>query len=133
MKIVLDTNALLVSLPKKSEFRPIFDSILSGKTTLYISNEILSEYAEIIERKTTASIANNVIELLLNLRNVEKTEIYTRWRLLTKDYDDNKFVDCAVNAGVDFLITNDKGFNVLKNIGFPPITIIRVQEFLKLI
>lgn len=49
MKIVLDTNSLLVSIPKKSPYRPIFDAIIEGKLTLLISNEILMEYVEKLE------------------------------------------------------------------------------------
>ena len=50
------------------------------------------------------------------------------WQLL-KDQDDNKFVDCAVAANADFIVSNDKGFNVLKNITFPPITVLTYPAF----
>lgn len=30
MKVVLDINVLLVSIPKKSKYRPIFDALISG-------------------------------------------------------------------------------------------------------
>ena len=52
MRVVLDTNVLLISIPTKSPYRIIFDSLISGKFTLIISNEILLEYWEIISRKT---------------------------------------------------------------------------------
>ncbi len=37
MKVVLDTNILLVSIPKKSPYRIIFDAVLAGKFELIIS------------------------------------------------------------------------------------------------
>jgi predicted nucleic acid-binding protein len=43
MKIVLDTNVLLVSIAKKSPYRVIFDSLLTNKFDLIVSNDILSE------------------------------------------------------------------------------------------
>ncbi|PWK78268.1 hypothetical protein LX99_02108 [Mucilaginibacter oryzae] len=46
MTIVLDPNALLVSIPKKSIYRPIFDALIASKFELILSNEILSEYIE---------------------------------------------------------------------------------------
>lgn len=76
MKVVLDTNVLLICLPKISDYRPIFDGLLQGKYTLAISESILQEYIEIIERKTTIEIANNLAELLLSLNNVDKEIIY---------------------------------------------------------
>jgi predicted nucleic acid-binding protein len=44
MRVVLDTNSLIVSIGRKSKFRPIFDALLSGQITLVISNDVLSEY-----------------------------------------------------------------------------------------
>ena len=70
MRIVLDTNILLVSIPKKSPYRIIFDNLLANKFDLVISNDILSEYTEIIAQKTNSIIATNISEMLLTLSNV---------------------------------------------------------------
>ena len=58
-------------------------------------------------------------------------EIYFKWSIITKDADDNKFVDCALNGQANFLVTDDKHFNILKKTGFPPIQILRTKEFLE--
>ncbi len=50
MRIVLDTNALLISIPKNSKYRIIFNRFLLKQFTLVISNDILTEYAEIIDQ-----------------------------------------------------------------------------------
>ena len=55
MRVVIDTNVLLVSISTKSRYRPIFDALLEGKYQLAISNEILSEYMEVLERKANAA------------------------------------------------------------------------------
>ncbi len=107
MRIVLDTNVLLVSIGKKSRYRPIFDAFLQQKYTLIMSNDLLLEYAEIIEFKTNALVADNIIELLLSKPNVVQSEIYFKWELLKIDYDDNKFVDTAIVGNVDYIVTND--------------------------
>ena len=60
----------------------------------------------------------NTLELLIK---DESTEIHYNWRLITIDPDDNKFIDCAVAANADYLVTNDKHFNVLKEIDFPKV------------
>jgi uncharacterized protein len=51
MRIVIDTNCFLMILPKKSIFRPIFDSYRLGNLEFDISNEIIEEYSEIIAQK----------------------------------------------------------------------------------
>ncbi len=130
MRIVLDTNVLLVSLLKTSKYRPIFDSLLTKKFELIISHDIFQEYIEIIGNKTTPEIAKNVGELLLNLENVEKIEVFYKWLLIEKDFDDNKFVDCAIAGNVRFVVSNDKHFNILKSIEFPSVEVISADKFL---
>jgi putative PIN family toxin of toxin-antitoxin system len=131
MKVVIDTNVLLMSIPRISKYRPIFDNLLKGNYRLAISEGILQEYLEIIGRKTTGQIAQNLGELLMSLENVDKTEIYFRWNLIQADPDDNKFVDCAVSARVRFVVTNDNHFKELKTIDFPPVEVINADEFLE--
>ena len=111
MKVVLDTNILLVSIPKKSPYRIIFDALLADKFELIISNEILSEYTEIIAQKTNSIVATNISEMLLSLSNVKKNDVFYKWNLIEIDKDDNKFVDCAVAGNADYLVSNDKHFN----------------------
>lgn len=130
MKVVIDTNILLISIPKLSKYRPIFDSLLLSKFRLAVSTAILEKYMEIIGTQTNSKIAHNIGELMMQLDNVEKTEIYYNWNLITIDPDDNKFVDCAVSARADLIVTNDKHFNVLKEIEFPNVEIIDAEGFL---
>lgn len=131
MKVVLDTNSLLVSIGRKSKYRPIFDALLDGTITLLISNDIVNEYVEKLEEKANAIIAANILDFMMRSPDVEKIEIYFKWSIITKDEDDNKFVDCALNGQANYLVTDDKHFNVLKRIGFPPIQVIRTEDFLK--
>ncbi len=62
--------------------------------------------------------------------DVEKIEVYFKWAIITQDEDDNKFVDCALNGRAHYLVTDDRHFRVLKQIGFPPIQVIRTKDFL---
>jgi len=133
MRVVLDTNILLVSIARKSRYRIIFDSLVAKKFDLVISNEILSEYTEIIAQKTNEIIANNIAEMLLTLSNVQKQDVYYKWHLINADEDDNKFVDCAVAGNVDYLISNDKHFNELKAVEFPKLIVLTIDEFMDLL
>ena len=55
---------------------------------------------------------------------------YIHFGLIDADPDDNKFVDCAVAADAEYIVTNDSHFNVLKHIDWPKITVIAIKEFL---
>ncbi|MBO9616640.1 MAG: hypothetical protein J7619_28395 [Dyadobacter sp.] len=55
------------------------------------------------------------------------------WQLIGQDRDDNKFVDCAVACGADYLVSNDKHFDVLASISFPKIKVIKAEKFLEIL
>lgn len=133
LRVVLDTNILLVSISSKSIYHWIFKRLLEGGYKLFITNEILTEYEEIISRKYNSTVAKNVVRALLLLPNVYKVDIYYNWNLISNDTDDNKFVDCAIAANAHALVTQDRHFNILKNIEFPKVTVIGVEEFEKII
>jgi len=133
MRVVLDTNSLIVSIGRKSKFRPIFDALLNGQIILVVSNDVLSEYVEILEERTNAIVAENIGNLLVRSPDVEKVEIYFKWAAIYADADDNKFVDCALNGNAQLIVTDDKHFNVLKAIEFPKIRVVRTKDFVEMV
>lgn len=128
MKVVLDTNILLVSISKRSNFRWIFDAFLDEKLTFCVTTDILNEYDEILSRYLGKESANVILQILENAPNVEFTTRYFKWYLVKNDADDDKFVDCFVASEANFLVTHDKHFNILKNVPFPKINIISAQD-----
>jgi uncharacterized protein len=132
-RIVLDTNCLLMSLPRRSPYHAVWQSIGSGETTLCVSNEIIEEYMEILTQKTNHAVACNVVEALLNLKNVVQVTPYYRLHLITADEDDNKFVDCAFAAGARCIVSNDAHFKELARVQFPRIPVVALRDFLRVI
>ena len=130
MKVILDTNIFLISLPGKSIYHPIFQSLINNLYHIAVSTEILLEYDEIISLKANSFVAKNTMELLNVLPNVIHTDVFYKWNLILEDSDDNKFVDCALASNSDYLVTNDRHFNVLASIDFPKLNVITADEFL---
>lgn len=131
--IVLDTNVLLVSISSRSKYHWVFESLIKGAYDLYITNDILTEYEEIIAAKFNATVAQNVIRALLLLPNVYRVEVFYQWNLIKDDSDDNKFVDCAIAANAHVIVTNDRHFRVLEGIEFPKVRVVGVERFRKII
>ena len=127
-RVVLDTNVLLVSISSKSKYHWIFDSLLNHQFDLFITNEILSEYEEIISEKWSPIVAKYVISTLLELKNVHATNVYFNLNLIEHDPDDNKFTDCAFAANADFIVSHDQDFDILKHVDFPKINVIPITE-----
>ena len=93
----------------------------------------MEEYEEISAEKKSAIVAENVIHLLLESEFVELVNPYFKLRLIEADHDDDKFVDCAFAANATFIVSNDKHYDVLKEIKFPKILVLKLKEFLKML
>ena len=133
-QIVLDTNALIQSLLTRSQYHRIWTDFLAGKYVLCVSNDILTEYEEILAENTSPEIAHNVVEAIARHPQTYYRESYFRFHLLSDiDKDDDKFVDCAITSGADYIVTEDSHFNHLKTIPFPQLNILTLDEFNKLL
>jgi putative PIN family toxin of toxin-antitoxin system len=106
----------------------LIELLLEEKIDLYITDEILFEYEEVLRAKYSEIVATNFLTALKELPNVYFAHIYFRWSLIS-DPDDNKFVDCYVAAGAHYLISHDTHFSILKRTAFPKVNIVRIQEF----
>ena len=134
MKIVLDTNCLIQVIPNRSRYHIVWESLLRGENILCVTNEILEEYVEILQRLTDFETAELVVKTIINSPFVERINPYYHFQMIESDPDDNKFVDCAIAAGARYIVTNDKHYDVLKYTPFPTvevITLIRFSEFLR--
>ena len=132
-RVVLDTNSLLSSLSRRGSAYPVWKGFQEGRYTLCLTNEILEEYEEVIARKTKPEVARNVIDFIMKQRNVELIDPFFRMELITADPDDNKFIDCAVAAQAKYIVTEDRHYDVLREVEFPKVDIIGLDEAMKII
>lgn len=119
LRLVLDTNVFLVALAPNFKYHWLFQSLLQGKYNLCITNEILLEYEEIICSRYGLARTEATLEFLLLLPNVELITPFYKWNLIAQDEDDNKFVDCAIAANADYIISNDHHLTNLSQQEFP--------------
>ena len=133
LKLVIDTNVLLVSVSDRSAWHWLYKGIIEKRFDVFVTNAILNEYEEKIAEHWTPETAKVVIRTLLELSNVHFTTVWYQLGLIKQDEDDNKFCDCAFAANADYIITNDKQFNILSTITFPRINVIRLEDFEKIV
>ncbi len=129
IKIVIDTNVLLVSISARSLYHWLYKAVIEKKIDVYLTTEILHEHEEKIAEHWSVEVSRTVVRTLTEMSNVHLITTYFRFQLIINDADDNKFADCAFAADADFIITNDKHFDILKSISFPKINIVRLEEF----
>lgn len=133
LRVVLDTNALLRSISRKSAYTIVLDNLHKSTYQLFITNDILLEYEEKITEYFSKETAELIIGALSLLNNVHKTDVHFNLQLIDSDQDDNKFVNCAFAANAHYLVSDDKHFKVLNAIQFPKINVISLAQFKELI
>lgn len=135
MRAVIDTNGLLNSVPRDGSYRWLYDAFADEQFIWVISNEIISEYVELVGSEFSHKAADLVMALLLTAPNHSRYEPSFRWGLISDDPDDNKFVDCAIGANVDYLVSDDRHIHALrrrKNL-FPPVPVISFAQFKRIL
>jgi len=131
MNIVLDTNCLIMAISSRNKYYKVWKNFLEGVYDLCISNDIIEEYYEVISRNINTKFAEYVITAIINRKNVKKITPTFAFNLITADPDDNKFVDCAIVGNARYIVTEDHHFDVLREIEFPKVDIMNIDEFLK--
>lgn len=130
---VIDTNVLIVSVLPQFRFHWIYEALLKDRYEMPVSTEILAEYEEQLGFRYGLKATERQLDFLLMLTNVRLTDPFYRWELMTNDPDDNKFVDCAIASNADFIVTEDRHFQILMDVPFPRVNVIGIEEFKKVL
>lgn len=129
--VVLDTNCLVQAISRRGRYYRVWKDFIEGHYVLCISSDILEEYEEIVGRLTSPLVARIAVEAILKASNTLRVDPRFHFHLIEKDPDDNKFVDCAIIAGADYIVSEDAHFKILETIPFPAVTVIRLDEFME--
>lgn len=122
MRVCIDTNVLIQIFGRAGPFGRIADVLQQGRLELAVSNEILLEYEETLTRLSGQARWQMVWRFLEGVSRLHNNVLYVephfRFQLIATDPDDNKFADCAVAVEADFILTNDRHFDVLSSSGY---------------
>ena len=129
-RLVVDTNSLLQCISRRSRYHDLWISLLDGRNTLCVTTEILEEYTEQLQRFTSPEFTEAALGVITNNPYTLFVTPYFHFQLITADPDDDKFVDCAVAANAKFVVTDDGHFDVLKQVDFPKVEIIGLDDII---
>ncbi len=124
MTVCIDTNVVLGMFGRNGPWLPIRQALVDRHLVWALTTEILLEYEEVAAREMGIAVAAQLlrfIDLLEQTRgNVRHVSPTFRFQLITADPDDNKFTDCAITAGADYIVTEDRHFAPLATPGYHP-------------
>ncbi len=130
-KIVADTNILVSASFWKGKPYNIIKLAAHGKIEIFSSTEILEEFAKVLKRdfKTEENELKERIETFLEILSIVEPKI--KINEIKEDPDDNKVLEVAIEAMVDYIVSGDK--HLLKLQEFRGIKIVKAREFLEII
>lgn len=131
-RLVLDTNCLIQIVSPRSKYHSLWMSFVRGEYELCVSNEIIDEYLEILQKLTSVEVAEYIMKTIINSPFVVFIDPFYKFDLIQADKDDNKFVDCAIAAQARCIISNDHHYDILSTIPFPHVEVIKLTDFMEI-
>jgi putative PIN family toxin of toxin-antitoxin system len=128
-KVVIDTNVMVSAFGWHGKPEEVVMLATRGKITNFISIEILAELRRVVSYpkfKFSEALQAEIIETIFGASFV--VSISETLNIIDDDPEDNKILECAVSADVDFIISGDKHLLKFKN--FRDIEILTPEEFI---
>ena len=127
MRIVVDTNVIISGLFFGGNPSKVLMAIVDSKVNALATKEIINEYINVIERMMTNKTKSFELATLDTL--FTSFELIDRKTVLelSRDPDDNKFIECAIDGNAMYIVSGDNDSLVLKQ--YNDIKIITVNDF----
>jgi len=110
-KLIIDTNVLVSTLIQKSYPNFIFfNCVLENRFEICISDDLLEEYLEVINRPKFSKYPDFLIKAELVIFQIEgiATKFFPKDRIeIIADSPDNRLLELAFEAKADFIITGN--------------------------
>lgn len=127
MNVVIDTNVVISGLFFGGYPRKVIESVIEDLCIAYASSSIIIEYNKVIQRIVIDK--KNQIDISLYDDYLAKIEIIPSEAKveISRDIDDNKFIECAMDSNSLYVISGDQDLLVIKE--YKGIQIITAKEF----
>jgi putative PIN family toxin of toxin-antitoxin system len=132
IKAILDTNVIVSGIFWKGAPFEILEAWQKRRFLLVVSLPILNEYRRVLDemiKKRPSSVLGSILEVI-ELHS-EMVEPISFTRTVCSDPDDDKFLEAALAADADYVVSGDAALLSLKN--HHGIQIVRPAQFLKLL
>jgi putative PIN family toxin of toxin-antitoxin system len=129
-RIVLDTNVLISAILFGGKPRKVLDLVISGSVDCTLSIAILDELRDVLQRPKfgfPADVCLHITEELHGICDIISPSV--RVDAIRSDPDDNRILECAVEAHAHYIVSGDPH---LLDLGtFERIRILNPADYLK--
>src|SRR3989304_4007970 len=108
MKLVLDTSVYIAAFLQKGLASDILILGEEGKIEIFISEEILKEITDKLDKKFKVDEERKNKFVSVIRRSTNQISPTMKLNIIRADPDDNKIIECAVEAGANLIVTMDK-------------------------
>lgn len=130
IRVVLDTNILISAILFGGKPRQILERAIRGEVMIFVSESILEELKGVLERPKFGFSPERVHFLITEIMGIAGFVYPTRRiRVIQEDPEDNRILECAVEAGANYIITGDS--HLLKLGNYQNVEILNAVAFLK--
>ena len=134
VKVVFDTNIWISIFMKKTLGEEFSEILGKERIEIYTSEQILKEVSKVLVYPKISELLElsgiSMREILQNiLRNSISVKPKFKLNIIKEDPEDNKILDCALQAKANFIVSGDK--HLLKLRKFKNTKIVTPREFLE--
>ncbi|MCL1977583.1 MAG: putative toxin-antitoxin system toxin component, PIN family [Candidatus Bathyarchaeota archaeon] len=128
-RVVFDTNVLVSAMLSEGKSHILLKKAISKKFTLIVSDLILEEFEDVIQRpKFRFTIDEFGMMFHVLMQTVELVDVVSNFNVVERDFKDNMVLETAYDGKADFIVSGDDHLLSLKS--FRGINIVSVKEML---
>ena len=130
VRVVIDTNVFVSAIISGGSPRKVIDMIADETCTIVVAHELISDLKRIVTTKFPDFIEDLIrVEKLLE-RDALWVKLGSVRQVVSRDKDDDKFIETALIGNCQYIISGDKDLLSLGT--YRGIKIVKPAEFLKL-
>ena len=132
MRIVLDANIFISSVFWGGNPKVVLERVISNLDMLFITKEILNEIEDVIGRPKFHMGKDEIEYYIKSIEEIGRKIIpRNQVKKGSRDKTDNKYIECAIAANADYIITGD--IHLLEIREYSNIKIVNPKEYLEIV
>jgi putative PIN family toxin of toxin-antitoxin system len=134
VKIVLDANTYISAYFWGGKPDAILDRIAARTDILFITNDIVNEIEIVIKREKFGLNNDGVRQRIAKIKSLGiLVAVSAKHRIsgVCRDSSDDKYIECALAAGADYVISGDRDLLVLKE--YCGVKIVNARDYLDIV